>query len=190
MVPTVFGVEQAGPAAAGRTGRRPGNPDTRMQILRVAAEAFLRDGFDAVSVRSIARAAGVDQALVHRYFGTKRDLFVASLRLGFDAAPIPAKLAAGGRDGIGARLMSTVTGVWESPAGAVLVSTVRQHPGLTAAMAGYVNEPIVEAVMGSWGVNRREAELRAGLVETQLIGLVQARFVVGIEPIASLRARN
>ncbi|HKQ01335.1 MAG TPA: helix-turn-helix domain-containing protein, partial [Actinomycetes bacterium] len=52
----------------GRSGRRPGRPDTRRAILAAARELFADKGFDHTSIRTIATAAGVDPALVHHYF--------------------------------------------------------------------------------------------------------------------------
>ena len=62
-----------------RSGRRPGNQDTRSAILESARNAFAEKGFDQSSIRAIAAAAGVDAALVHHYFGTKEKLFLAVL---------------------------------------------------------------------------------------------------------------
>lgn len=53
---------------------------TRRAILAAARDLFARSGVAAVSVRQIAAAAGVDHALVHRYFGTKRDIVAEILR--------------------------------------------------------------------------------------------------------------
>jgi AcrR family transcriptional regulator len=64
-----------------RTGRRPGPTRTRGAILDAARAGFAARGYDAVSVRSVAREAGVDPALVHRFFGSKEQLFVAALEL-------------------------------------------------------------------------------------------------------------
>ena len=64
-----------------RTGRRPGSEDTRGRVLAAAREAFGERGFEGASVRDIAARAGVDPALVHHYFGTKQQLFVAAIRL-------------------------------------------------------------------------------------------------------------
>lgn len=47
---------------------------TRKRILAAARDLFARRGVDSVSVREIAAAAGVNHALVHRYFGTKNDI--------------------------------------------------------------------------------------------------------------------
>jgi AcrR family transcriptional regulator len=68
-------------ASARRTGRRPGPTRTRGAILDAARTAFAARGYDAVSVRSVARDAGVDAALVHRFFGSKEQLFVAAMEL-------------------------------------------------------------------------------------------------------------
>jgi len=47
---------------------------TRTRILAAARDLFARRGVDSVSVREIAAAAGVNHALVHRYFGAKNDI--------------------------------------------------------------------------------------------------------------------
>ena len=52
---------------------------TRREILAAARELFAAHGVDGVSVRQIAAAAGVNHALVHRYFGTKSDMVAAIL---------------------------------------------------------------------------------------------------------------
>jgi AcrR family transcriptional regulator len=71
----------AGNTAQGRTGRRPGPTQTRGEILDAARAAFAGRGYDGVSVRAVARAAGVDPALVHRFHGSKEELFVAAMAL-------------------------------------------------------------------------------------------------------------
>lgn len=154
--------------------------------MAVAGEVFRRDGFAEASIRGIAREAGVDSALVHRYFGTKRELFLASVKLGIDITKLPARIVAGGRDGLGVRMMSTVTSVWESSLGAEFIATMREHPELFPMMARFLNDSIIEAAVTFLGLPRREAELRAGLVEATLLGLVQTRFYICLEPVASM----
>lgn len=51
--------------------------DTRESILDAAEDLFSKHGFYGVTIREVAREAGVDTALVHYYFGAKRDLFDA-----------------------------------------------------------------------------------------------------------------
>jgi AcrR family transcriptional regulator len=52
---------------------------TRQVILAAARELFAAHGVDGVSVRQIAAGAGVNHALVHRYFGTKDEMVAAIL---------------------------------------------------------------------------------------------------------------
>ncbi|MFL6154748.1 MAG: TetR/AcrR family transcriptional regulator, partial [Marmoricola sp.] len=77
-------------------GRRKGSPDTRAAILEAARGLFAENGFSGTSVRAVAGAAGVDPALVHHYFGTKDDLFVAALELPVDPRVVLAPVLEGG----------------------------------------------------------------------------------------------
>jgi AcrR family transcriptional regulator len=52
---------------------------TRERLLACARSCFLHDSYDAVGLREIAGAAGVDVALIGRYFGSKEQLFRAVL---------------------------------------------------------------------------------------------------------------
>ena len=65
-------------------GRRPGAPDTRAAVLAAARAAFAAKGFGGTTIRAVAADAGVDPALVHHYFGTKDDLFLAAMELPVD----------------------------------------------------------------------------------------------------------
>lgn len=57
--------------------KAPGTADTRDLILDAAEDLFSKHGFYGVTIREVAREAGVDTALVHYYFGAKRGLFDA-----------------------------------------------------------------------------------------------------------------
>lgn len=59
----------------GRRSKENGGEATREHILDAAEELFAEHGFDGVTVRQVTRKAGVDVALAHYYFGTKRGLF-------------------------------------------------------------------------------------------------------------------
>jgi len=64
----------------GRRGRPPksaGVSDTSALILDVAEDLFSKHGLHGVSIRDVANEAGVDTALLHYYFGSKRGLFDA-----------------------------------------------------------------------------------------------------------------
>ena len=56
---------------------------TRAAILDAAKAQFARSGYDRAALRDIAGEAGVDVALVKRYFGGKEALFVEALKASF-----------------------------------------------------------------------------------------------------------
>lgn len=73
--------DQRGPRrAGGDTGVAARRAATEAAILAAAAELFGREGPESATVRAIAARAGVSHALVHRYFGSKHDVYLAALR--------------------------------------------------------------------------------------------------------------
>lgn len=79
---TAEDLPRARAAATGKRGRPPkakadGHVDTRDSILDAAEALFSQHGFYGVTIREVAREAGVDTALIHYYFGAKRGLFDA-----------------------------------------------------------------------------------------------------------------
>ena len=101
--------------ASTRRGRRPGSPDTRATILAEARALFAANGYAGTSVRAVATSAGVDAALVHHYFGTKDDLFLAALELPVDPRRLVAPVVAGGPDGAAERFLGVFLAAWDDP---------------------------------------------------------------------------
>jgi AcrR family transcriptional regulator len=73
---------------------------TRQAILEAAKNRFATEGYDGASLRDIAADAGVDAALVSRYFGSKDELFVEVLNLTHD----PSEIFEGGLENFGERI--------------------------------------------------------------------------------------
>ena len=96
-------------------GRRPGAPDTRAEVLDAARASFAEKGFRATTIRAVAASAGVDPALVHHYFGTKDNLFLAALEMPVDPRELLAPVVQLGPDGAGERLLRTFLSVWDDP---------------------------------------------------------------------------
>jgi TetR/AcrR family transcriptional regulator, repressor for neighboring sulfatase len=69
-----------GTMSARREDARAGREAHENAMLEAAADLFSQHGFAAVSVRDIAAAAGVSHALVHRYLGSKEEIYRAVLR--------------------------------------------------------------------------------------------------------------
>jgi AcrR family transcriptional regulator len=138
-------------------------------------------------VRDVADDAGVDPALIHYYFNTKDGLFVAAMELPFRPAEVLGPLVAQGVDGLGERMVRQLLSVWDEPAHhAALLAIVGGRPGGFVALREFITREIVRRVAGA--VVRDRAELRANLVASQVIGLVMARYVARLEPLASLPA--
>jgi AcrR family transcriptional regulator len=60
--------------------RRRDAGDTRARLLSAATDLFAEKGFDRATVRDIGERAGVDPALIARYFGGKTELYIQTLR--------------------------------------------------------------------------------------------------------------
>jgi AcrR family transcriptional regulator len=180
---------------AGRTGRRPGDPaQTRQSILDAAASAFAANGFEKTSMRMVAGSAGVDPALVHHYFGTKDQLFLATLDVPVDPSDIVPRVVTGGRDQVGERLIATFLSVWDSPRGGAMVSLLRSavaHPWIARLLREFMFNRVVLRIFAELGLeDDPDRDLRATLIASQLIGLAMTRHVLPFEPLASTPAAD
>jgi AcrR family transcriptional regulator len=170
-------------------GRRPGSPDTREAILVSARGLFAERGFGSTSVRAIAADAGVDPALVHHYFGSKDDLFVAALELPIDPRALLAPVIAQGPDGAAERLLGVFLSVWDNPEARVrLLAVVRRvfEPSGQALIRDGFLKVVVGPLLAGLGID--EPERRMPLVVSQVLGLIIVRYVLEIEPVASMPA--
>lgn len=173
-----------------RTGRRPGDSGTRSAIEGAARRQFAAAGYDRASMRSIAQEAGVDPALVAHYFGSKQQLFATVMELPIDpAVAIPAVLD-GDRAGIGRRFAGLVLSVLESPEGAGRMTGLVRAAASEEAAARMVRELITRDILTPLadGLGTDRPRLRGSLAGSQIVGMVMARYVVGVEPLASLPA--
>lgn len=182
------GESGSGTARSGRTGRRPGNTDTRAAILDAARIRFADTGFDKTSIRAIAGDADVDPALVHHYFGTKQQLFAAVVE--FPADPEATLTAVDGAplDELGATIVRAVVGVWDSPAGPGIVAMVRSifGGGETNLARSFLLQVVLERVRVRIATPTDDGRARVALAAAQMVGLLTARKIVGIEPLASM----
>ncbi|MFV2009213.1 MULTISPECIES: TetR family transcriptional regulator [unclassified Micromonospora] len=176
---------------ARRTGRRPGNPDTREAILAAARQVFGERGFDQASVRAIAAAAGVDPALVHHYFGTKDNLFLAAMDAPVDPGELLPQALAGGPEQVGERLVRLVLGVWDSPAGVAALALLRSaltNDWTARLMREFVTTQIIRRVLGQLDLDQAELPVRSALVASQMAGLLVVRYILRLAPLSTMAA--
>lgn len=185
-------VRRGHPAAGGRTGRRPGRPDTKQAIVAAAAELFAEQGFSGATLRSIGARAGVDAALVHHYFGSKRELFIATVAVPFDPAEVVEVVAAGDPATIGIRLVAALLRAWDDPAAQpALVALIRSalaDPALLRPVREFVGAEIIGRLLRAVRTPASEAPLRAALIGGQVVGLLVGRYVLRLPALADLPA--
>jgi AcrR family transcriptional regulator len=178
----------AGAPRSRRTGRRPGAGDTRGRILRAARTAFGERGYEGATIRDVAARAGVDPALVHHYFGTKQQLFIAASEFPVDVAEVVPRLLAGPREGLGERFVRYVVDMWDRPEVRPLLMGIVRSASTDPVAAGMMRRLLAEGpfLALARAIDLPDAPLRATLAGTQLIGLVMARYVLLVEPLATM----
>jgi AcrR family transcriptional regulator len=168
-------------------GRRPGNVDTRAEIIDAARAVFSEGGYAQASIRAIARRAQVDPALVHHYFADKAALFVETMAIPSDPGQIKEEVEAQGFSG--ERLVERFLAQWErqgesgSPLFVSLVQAMVDSPEMMDNMRQFVTERV--GLHGAPGDTEATQELRRSLVSSQLLGIAWTRYVMRMEPMAS-----
>lgn len=170
-----------------RTGRRPGPSTTRADILAAARESFAELGYDRTSVRRIAARAGVDPALVHRFFGSKDGLLRAALAVAVNPAERIPEVMDGEPSALGERVVRYFLSVWEqSPSREVMVGMLRSaatNEQAATLMREFFSQEVLARIAAS--LTAEDAELRATLMSSQLLGLATVRYILRVEPLAS-----
>lgn len=164
---------------------------SRDAVLAAARKRFGAEGYERTTLRAIARDAHVDPSMVLYLFGSKADLFRESLSLIVDPEVL-ASAVAGGQDGdpdVGTRMVRTYLRIWQSPeSGPTMVAMLQSatsNPDAHEAFRGFMQNYVLAAVSGELG-GGEHARLRALLAAAQLVGAAVLRFVMRIEPLASL----
>jgi AcrR family transcriptional regulator len=172
---------------AKRPGRRPGDNRTRAAILAAARTQFAELGYDAASVRGIARAADVDPALVLHYFGSKAALFKEALAFPFEAGEVVERIVNGPRSQLGRRLVQFFLSIWDDPARREHLMGMLRAATTSKEAADLLREGLGERVLRPVGEHLGpDGPLRMSLCAAHLVGLGITRYIVFIEPLASL----
>jgi AcrR family transcriptional regulator len=170
-----------------RAGRRPGPTQTKEAILSAARAQFAEHGYAATTVRSVAATAAVNSALVHHYFASKDQLFVAALSLPINPAEEITELLAGGpRAEFPERLVRYFMTAWRDPiVGQGLQAVLRRAASdqdSAALLRNLVEDVFLPQAAGALGVPK----LQVATDMSQLVGLVLGATILQIEPLASV----
>ncbi len=149
---------------------------TRERLLTEARKLLWSRGYSNVSLREIAQAAGVDVALVARYFGSKRGLFDATLEDAFNAPSLPDETT----------LIDTVMQMFkEAPRGG-------EMPSILQLIQTNATDPEVGATVRAAQATGMQAKLegvigdrdRAALFMSVLMGFAMAEKTLKLDGIA------
>ncbi|WP_422746562.1 TetR family transcriptional regulator [Mycobacterium sp. WMMD1722] len=171
-----------------RRGRPPGTSDTRERILLSARDLFARNGIDKTSIRSIAADAGVDAALVHHYFGNKQQLFAAAIRVPINPMDVIGPLREVPVERIGHVLPTLLLPIWDSEMGKGFIATLRSL--LAGSEVSLIRSFLQEVIAAEIGPRVDDpvgtGRIRVQYVASQLVGVVMARYILELEPFATL----
>jgi hypothetical protein len=124
---------------------------------------------------------------VHHFFGNKAQLFAAAMQLPVNPREIVPAMVDGDTGGVGERVVRTFLGLWENPhtrrAMLAVVKSAVRYDAAASMLRGFLNREVIGAVAKK--IDAPDADLRASLVGSQLIGIAMARYIVKVEPLAS-----
>lgn len=173
---------------------RPARPsDAKQRILTAAQVRFEADGYTKTSLRSIARQADVDHALVSYYYGSKEGLFKAVTELvftpaqGFDAVADKTP-----PDKLPEALLHAALTLWDRPEYQVGLERLLSDAIATPASSHVIREYLQTEMLGRLTdlIGGPNARSRAAAAASIISGVFFTRYLLKIEPIASLPARE
>lgn len=152
--------------------------ETEAAILASARSQFSRRGFEQVGVRDIADVAGVNAALVIRYFGSKEALFEQAVLQEVDLAQLfqlpPEQL--------GDALVHYILAKKDSDSLLALLRSAGNEQA-DALLRQRLEEQFITPLAALMGGNDRT--LRASLIAAQLLGVALMREVIASHPLES-----
>jgi AcrR family transcriptional regulator len=171
-------------------GRRAGAVDTRALIRDAARARFLAHGYQAVTLREVAADAGVDVALISYYFGSKHGLFSVAMALPVNPVEMVASHLDGDLNTLAERLLRSLLTVWDSPdVGAQMQAAARaalNDPTMTNLVRDGIVREIIDKVAERLG--GPDGAGRAAAFAIQAAGVIFTRYLLKVEPIASMSA--
>ena len=161
---------------------RRSSAETKTVILAAARERFAADGYDRATIRAIAADAGIDPAMVMRYFGSKERLFAAAVEFDLE---LP-ELTAIPRAEIGSAVVAHFLERWERDETLlILLRTGVTNEVAAERMRAIFVAQLAPVVTRSCPDPEAGAE-RAALVAAQILGMALCRFVLRFPPLAGM----
>lgn len=159
---------------------------TKAAILGAARERFAAEGYERATIRAIAAQAGIDPAMVMRYFGSKEGLFAAAAQFDLrmpDLAAVP-------REQLGEKLVTHFLERWgEGDTFMALLRAAVTNDAAAERMRAIFASQVAPALAPVLGTSA-DARARAGLISSQVLGLALTRYVLRLPPVVALKRRQ
>ncbi len=156
---------------------------TRANILNAARERFAADGYERATIRAIAADAGIDPALVMRYYGNKGGLFAAAAEFNLrlpDLSVLP-------RKAVGAAFVDHFLTRWEEDDTLkALLRTAATNDVAAERLRSIFATQVAPAVAAFCG-DPKSAPTRAGLISSQILGFALCRYVLRLPPVTTMQ---
>lgn len=143
-------------------------------------------------MRAIAADAGVDQALISYYFGSKQGLFGAAMALTTNPPEILHRALAGDLSTLPERVVHMIVTAWDDPIQGrplrVLAAAAAHDPEIARLLREVLETEMLRQFAERFG--GAEATARAAAFGLQLAGLLLTRYWLQVEPIASMPVKD
>lgn len=182
-----------------RRGPRSESGEARSAILAAARRLFLESEFSGVSLRQIAREAGVDTSLISYYFGTKQDLYNETMALPNGPHLIIQRVCSQcGPDDLGENLLKAFILAWDGHVGEStergsatlqgVIQAMLTQPNAFELVRGFFQDLLIDPVARilEERFEPDEARLRADIGLSRLLGLFSTRYVLGLDAMAEV----
>ena len=183
-------------------GPRGARGKMREQIKRVAESQFIARGYDGTTMRSIAKGAGCDPAMVSYYFGSKQRLFRDCFDLPLDPLQQILQLWEPGLEGIADRLLDFAFTLYEERLTKdrmkALMRALITDSETTQRFRAYMSENLLKGgaevlntlqIASGQEVNEELETNFQALIEilmSMIYGVATMRYIVQLEPVASM----
>jgi len=158
---------------------------TRRRILEAARRRFAAEGFERTTIRGVAADAGIDAAMVMRYFGSKDALFAAAMEFDLrlpDLGAVPPHER-------GRRLAQHFTGLWAGADAGGGLAILLRAAATNALAAERVRAIFTDQVLPMIAAVAPDAPAtRAGLIASQVLGMAFCRSILALPPLTALAA--
>ena len=160
----------------------------RAAILDVARKSFSDKGYSATTLRAVAQQAGVDVALIPYSFGNKEQLFTAAMDVPVRPHDLIERAFAEGSERAGHRLVELFLDLWEDevtgPAITTMFRSATSHEDSRRALSEFASTEILAGYAAH--LPAPDARRRASLAASQLLGVAMLRYLLRVEPAASM----